>query len=55
MVLFVCYMVRTVVRGLWRSAWVESGALCVITAGIALMQQSSANSWDSKEQVCDYS
>jgi len=40
------------VKGLWRSVWVESGALCVIIAGINLMQQSSVNSWDSREQVC---
>ena len=38
-------------RELWRSVWVESGALYVMTAGIGMMQLSSANSWDSKEQV----
>jgi len=38
-------------RGLWKSVLVKSGALCVITAGVALMQQWSASSWDTREQV----
>ena len=31
-----------------------SGDLCAITAGVALMQQWSASSWNSREQVCVY-
>ena len=51
MVLFVWLVVRTVVRGQWRSVIVESGALSVMTTGTGMMLQWSANSWDSREQV----
>ena len=51
MVLFVWLVVRAMVRGQWRCVTVESGALSVMTAGTAMMQQLSANSWDSREQV----
>ena len=51
MVLFVCLVVRAMLRELWRSVWVESGALFVMTGGVGIMQQLSANSWGSKEQV----
>ena len=48
---FVWLVVRAMLRELWRSVWVESGALYVMTAGALMMQLLSANSWDSKEQV----
>ena len=51
MVPFVWLMVRTVVRGQWRSVIVESGALSVMIAGTAMMLQSSVSSWDTREQV----
>ena len=51
MVLYVWLVVRAVVRGQWRFVIVESGALSVITAGTGMMLQSSANSWDTREQV----
>ena len=51
MVLLVWLVVGTVVRGLWRSVIVESGALSVMMAGMGMMQQLSASSWDSREQV----
>ena len=51
MVLYVWLVVKAMVRGQWRSVIVESGALSVMTTGIAMMLQSSANSWDSREQV----
>ena len=38
-------------RGLWNSVSVESGAQSVMKAGVVMMQQSCASSWDSKEQV----
>ena len=41
-------------RGQWRSVIVKSGAPSVMMAGMKIMQQSSANSWDLREQVgCD--
>ena len=53
-VLFVCLVVRTMLRGQWRSVIEESGALSVMTAGTGMTQQWSANSWGSREQVgCD--
>ena len=51
MVLFVWLVVRTVLRGQWRSVIVESGALSVMTTGTGIMLQWSANSWDTREQV----
>ena len=51
MVLFVWLVVRTILRGQWRSVIVESGALSVMTGGTGMMQQWSVNSWDSREQV----
>ena len=51
MALYVCLVVRPMLRELWRSVWVESGALFVMTTGMGMMQQLSANSWGSKEQV----
>ena len=44
-------MVRTILRGQWRSVIVESGALSVMTAGMGMMLQWYVNSWDSREQV----
>ena len=42
------------VREQWRSVIMESGALSAMTGGAVMMQQWSANSWDSREQVgCD--
>jgi len=38
-------------REQWKSVLVKSGALCAITAGVALMQQWSASSWVTREQV----
>jgi len=32
--LYVCLVVRAMLRELWRSVWVESGALFVMTAGV---------------------
>ena len=52
MALFVWLVVRTVLRGQWRSVIVESGALSVMTTGTAMMLQWSVSSWDSREQVC---
>ena len=54
MALYICLVVRAMLRELWRSVWVESGALFVMTAGVGMMQQLSANSWGSKEQVRFY-
>ena len=51
MVPFVWLVVRAMVKGQWRSVIAESGALSVITTGTAMMLQSSASSWDSREQV----
>ena len=51
MVLYVWSVVRAVVRGQWRSVIAGSGALSVMTTGTGMMQQWSANSWDSREQV----
>ena len=48
MVLFVWLVVM---REQWRSVIVESGALSAMIAGTVMMQQWSANSWDSREQV----
>ena len=52
MVLFVWLVVRAMLRGQWRCVIVESGALSVMMAGTGTMQQWSASSWDSREQVC---
>ena len=38
-------------RELWKSVSVESGAQSVMKAGIVMMQQWCASSWDSREQV----
>ena len=38
-------------RGLWNSVSVECGAQSVMKAGIVMMLQWCASSWDSKEQV----
>ena len=38
-------------RGLWNSVSVECGAQSVMRAGIVMMLQWCASSWDSKEQV----
>ena len=51
MVPFVWLVVRAVVREQWRSVIVESGDLSVMTAGTAMMLQSSVSSWDTREQV----
>ena len=51
MVPFVWLVVRTVVRGQWRSVIVGSGVLSVMTAGTGMMLQWSVSSWDSREQV----
>ena len=51
MVLLVWLVVKTVVRGQWRSVIVESGALSVMITGTTMMQQWCVNSWDSREQV----
>jgi len=51
MALYIWLVVRAMLRELWRSVWAESGALFVMTAGMGMMQQLSANSWGSKEQV----
>ena len=50
-VLFVWLVVRTIPKGQWRSVIVESGALSVMIAGTATMQQWSVNNWGSREQV----
>ena len=51
MVLLVWLVARPILRELWRSVIVESGALSVITAGTAMMQQWSVSSGDSRQQV----
>ena len=51
MVLFVWLLVRAILRGQWRSAIMESGALPAMTAGTGMMLQWSINSWGSREQV----
>ena len=38
-------------RELWKSVSVESGAQSVMKAGIVMMLQWCASSWDSREQV----
>ena len=50
-VLFVWLVVRAVQRGLWNSVSVGSGAQSVIRAGVVVMLQWCASSWDSREQV----
>ena len=38
-------------KGLWNSVSVESGAQSVMKAGVVMMLQWCASSWDSREQV----
>ena len=38
-------------KDVWRFAGIGSGALCVMTSGLCLMQQLPADSWDSLQLV----
>jgi len=41
-------------KGVWKSARMELGALCVMTSGILKMPSWLADSWDSPDWVYNY-